>query len=492
MHLELPREPSTSVGDLVITKTKAKAKAKPTRFETKSGKNPFLSLSIWVHIAVIFYALNNPNLFTPTIPETPSHNIAREYTRTSQQEAMRERVDDMEAVKKMVDALANKYDAEAKLSEPEKILVDEYAATLPTPDVMPTPDASLESMQELFARSEYLLQEIYALKDEVLQEKLSALADNSDAAEVTQGSDNTADQDREENDTVSTGAERLAVMTNAELLQATTQNQLAARELLDTLIQSKAVQEQGHRLTSTEQGGDGGGAHGAGQEFDPSSALSVEHHFSTLAQGSVGDVSQAMRTFYAGSKGGVYNAPEEVAPPLQAPTMASSEGFAFARKLHNSGARADWVILNAWYFMGPFPNQQRVNIHTRFPPEISIDLDALYIGDSNRLLAWQYIQYDHLPIIPPDFTDYSVYYAYTEIMSASAQDVWLAVGSDDQSKLWVNKLLVWQSDDQERVWQRAQGYRKVSLKQGRNEFLFRLENGVERAAFSVSLASVKQ
>ena len=74
-----------------------------------------------------------------------------------------------------------------------------------------------------------------------------------------------------------------------------------------------------------------------------------------------------------------------------------------------------------------------------------------------------------------------------EVFSDEPRNVWLAIGSDDQSKLWVNGVLVWRSIDLEKPWQPDEGYRKIRLKRGANRFLFRLENGIQRAAMSVML-----
>lgn len=479
---------------------KPDVKPKPTGLEAFLGSNPFLSLSIWAHIAVIFYVFQHPDFLTPDIPETPVHDVAREYTRASRQQAMRERVDDMEAVKKVMENLSRKSDAET-----ETTLQQPSASDIGSTTSLPT-ESSTESMQELLARSEQLLQDIRALGDDALQEKLAALADDAEASKAEPSPEKNTEKDPEtdleknpdndlENDDVKeTLEERVEQLSDEELVQAVSKNQLEARAMLGKIMRSEAAKQQGNNSNSpAPDGSEGSGSSGAtGQGFDPNNPLSVEHHFGEISQGSLKDVSQAMRSLSAGSLNTLGDAEEDEIKPLQAPPIHHRQTLVFSRKLTGTGEKANWVVLNAWYFIGPFPNPGRANIHTRFPPEISIDLNAVYIGDSNRLLTWQYIQFDHLPVIPPDFTDYAVYYAYTEVFSEKAQDVWLAIGSDDQSKLWVNDMLVWQSSDHERVWSLAQGYRKVYLEQGQNKFLFRLENGIERAAFSVSLAPANE
>jgi hypothetical protein len=467
--------------------SKTSAQPKPSGLEAFLGSNPFLSLSIWAHIAVIFYLLQNPDLFTPDIPETPAHEIAREYTRESRQRAMRERVDDMEAVKKMVDSLSRTEESRTQEESSSDSNSTASSCSEPPSESMQAP----ESMQALLARSEQLLQEIRAASDEVLQEKLSALAEKNETETETEKNINKEEISDDLNGApeVASAENSAEALSDEELVQAVSKNQLEARELLSKMMRSEAAKQQGNSSELQAQGDseNSGGNGSGGQGLDPNNPLAVEHYFSGIAQGSVQDVSQAMKWLGSRQTSEPYTIDDGEKKPLNAPHINQRQKLVFSRKLAASGEKAEWVVLNAWYFIGPFPNPGRANIHTRFPPEMSIDLNAIYIGDSNRLLNWQYIQFDHLPVIPPDFTDYAVYYAYTEVFSEHAQDLWLAIGSDDQSKLWVNDMLVWQSTDHERVWSLAQGHRKVHLQQGHNKFLFRLENGIQRAAFSVSL-----
>ena len=64
-------------------------------------------------------------------------------------------------------------------------------------------------------------------------------------------------------------------------------------------------------------------------------------------------------------------------------------------------------------------------------------------------------------------------------------DVWIAVGSDDFSKLWIDDQLVWASGQQQKSWRVDEGFRKVHLKQGVNRVLFRVENGRAQTEFSL-------
>jgi len=65
--------------------------------------------------------------------------------------------------------------------------------------------------------------------------------------------------------------------------------------------------------------------------------------------------------------------------------------------------------------------------------------------------------------------------------------MWIAVGSDDFSKLWINDLLVWSSGQVQKSWKANEGYRRVHFKKGLNRILYRVENGHHSCQFSLML-----
>jgi hypothetical protein len=161
----------------------------------------------------------------------------------------------------------------------------------------------------------------------------------------------------------------------------------------------------------------------------------------------------------------------------------------FTRRIGGEGARlAPWIAPDAWYIIGPFPNRWRSQIETSFPPELEIDRDATYEGRDGRPISWQYVRTPRVGIIPPDMVDFAVYYAYTEINCATPLDCWLAIGSDDYSKVWLNGLLIWSGSKNEKIWSATEGFRRVHLQQGVNKILYRLENGINGCEFSLVIA----
>ena len=166
-----------------------------------------------------------------------------------------------------------------------------------------------------------------------------------------------------------------------------------------------------------------------------------------------------------------------------------------------------WMFVDSWYLIGPFDNEGRVNIDKQFPPESIVDLDATYLGKRGQPLRWEFYQSPEARIIPPfdsynpqpaggtDLAfktrglEYIIYYAYTELRAIEACDIWIAVGSDDFSKLWIEDQLVWASGKQHKSWRLDEGYRKVRLKKGVNRVLLRVENGHSRTDFSLILSA---
>jgi len=161
-----------------------------------------------------------------------------------------------------------------------------------------------------------------------------------------------------------------------------------------------------------------------------------------------------------------------------------------------AGRNPAWMYVDSWYLIGPWPNPGRKNLNTKFPPETVIDLDAVYQGGrKNEVpmpIRWHFFQ---LPpnrgssptlgmIVPPGLSDYELYYAYAEIWFDEESDLWVAIGSDDQSKVWINDQLIWKSADFHKSWVANEGLRKVHFRKGINRLLYRLENGQQGGGFS--------
>ena len=173
------------------------------------------------------------------------------------------------------------------------------------------------------------------------------------------------------------------------------------------------------------------------------------------------------------------------------------------RKLVAGGDSTRWMYVDSWYIIGPFDNPKRENMEKKFPPETVVDLNATYTGKNNQPIRWEFFQaaeprvipvFDHyLPekrrLTQDDWRarglEYIIYYAYTELFFDQACDLWIAVGSDDFSKIWIDDQLVWASGKQQKSWRVDEGFRKVHFKQGLNHILYRIENGWHATDFSL-------
>lgn len=154
------------------------------------------------------------------------------------------------------------------------------------------------------------------------------------------------------------------------------------------------------------------------------------------------------------------------------------------QKITANGRPATWFYIHSWHIIGPFPNPERRNIEAKFPPEFGIDLDAAYPGKSGRIVQWQYMASPSHIIIPEKMEQYAIYYACTELYCEKATDLWIAIGSDDRSDVWINDLPVWTSSNALKSVQINEGFRKVHFQQGNNKILVRLENAWREGAFS--------
>jgi len=159
------------------------------------------------------------------------------------------------------------------------------------------------------------------------------------------------------------------------------------------------------------------------------------------------------------------------------------------RKVHaeGQGVGAKWMYIDTWYIIGPFPNPARRNIDTKFPPDSVIDLDASYVGKNDELVHWRFKQANEVAIHPFEEQPYAIYYAYTTLWFDEPRDMWIAIGSDDYSKIWINDMLVWSSGRIQKGWRADEGFRKVHFKKGLNRILDRVENGQNVCMYSVML-----
>ncbi len=115
------------------------------------------------------------------------------------------------------------------------------------------------------------------------------------------------------------------------------------------------------------------------------------------------------------------------------------------QRIGPSAPLATRVLLDRWYLVGPFDGRSPSMLQHAYPPELAVDLDAVYEGKDGRLLSWQVLIASAHPLVPEPRHANAVYYATTELHSDRERDVWLELGVDDDAKVWLNDELVWTS-----------------------------------------------
>ncbi len=201
-------------------------------------------------------------------------------------------------------------------------------------------------------------------------------------------------------------------------------------------------------------------------------------------------------TMYQGTGGADWGSP--VGPALLAseffpggkPSDLDSRWFkpVPGRRITGDADRAKWMFIDTWHIIGPFPNPGRANLDKKFPPETTIDLDAKYVGKhADFKLTWQYHRTGDVMVAPPIVDKYAIWYAFTEVYSDRERELWVAFGSDDYGKAWVNGKVVWTSGKTPHHWIPDRGYRKVKFHKGNNQILVKWENAGGTTGMSMVL-----
>ncbi|TVR10022.1 MAG: hypothetical protein EA401_12480 [Planctomycetota bacterium] len=182
------------------------------------------------------------------------------------------------------------------------------------------------------------------------------------------------------------------------------------------------------------------------------------------------------------------NRGDTLRPDELMPSRATSDGGFNAtpgRIIDGNGEANDWMYVDKWYVMGPFPNRFRQNLDASYLPETIVDLDNVTIGMDDAEVRWRYWDTKNSRIEPDHAPPYCVYYGWTEVYVAEAGKYWVALGSDDFGKVWINGKLVWISSMERKTWRADEEIAEFEFKQGLNEILFRTENAGGTMGWSV-------
>lgn len=161
-----------------------------------------------------------------------------------------------------------------------------------------------------------------------------------------------------------------------------------------------------------------------------------------------------------------------------------------ARKISMSGegaTRMGPVFVDSWYILGPFENEGRIDFNRLFPPSAEFDLDKTYTGKDGKKVQWNFNQTNEIKMLAYPLSDRSVYFVYSEVWFDQAADIWVAFGSDDGARFWVNDVFVFESANTRHSWAPTEGFRRVHFKQGLNKIRGRVESAPGTCNFSVIL-----
>ena len=179
------------------------------------------------------------------------------------------------------------------------------------------------------------------------------------------------------------------------------------------------------------------------------------------------------------------------------------------RRLVTGGRINDWLYVDSWYIIGPFPSdRRRQNLDVRFGPEANVNLDDVFLGKelgdgSKRKVRWEYkktgscaqgttTKQAYWKIEPKTVVRSGIYYAFTEVYSDAPRDVWIATGTDDYGKLWINDELVWKSPKNRKPYNATENIQLVKFGQGQNKVLYRVENAGGTMGFSLLMRLAMQ
>jgi len=184
------------------------------------------------------------------------------------------------------------------------------------------------------------------------------------------------------------------------------------------------------------------------------------------------------------------------------------------RRIAANSTRKGWLYINTWYMIGPWDMRKDHAINPgKFaiphPPEFAIDFDAVYYdGVQGRdavietdfdpqsvngrpvkldgVLRWKFMQSESLHNKMPVTAADSIYYCYTELYFDEAQEMVVAIGTDDSGKLWINDELIWK-DSGSGQYYIDEHIARLKFRKGVNKVLIRLENGGSATGISFML-----
>lgn len=445
--------------------------------------HPFFSCSLAVH-AVILYLLYSYGTYQLDVKALQqAHVDVVKSEKRAQQMDMAQRIDDMKKIKRLLEKSANK-------------------APSDNPD---TGASSAEkSPEELLAEAQEMSQSIKDLQQDIKAEDLAKLLDIPKEEALKK-----IEERLKQEQSAKTPETEKPIADNIKDLEAEARSTLEERKQeLEAKKDGTKVELAKNNQTESSSDQEGEGGNGQGKNGNGSNGMgshgSQQEGFLTSPEQAADSVRE-MDKFLVDSTYDMKGTNFFDMRTARMPEVQGKEIKKSGRMLGAGGSFAERFYLNSWYVIGPFTGNSDAALYKNpsYPPEELVDLDAVYFGKNGRVLKWQYLNSGKYPFEPPDLAEDAVYYGYTEVSFAKAQDVWMWCGADDDMQVWLNKHLVWAGGNvakqhffdsvyntrgsYHRQWNLTEGKRLVHFQQGTNKLLFKLSNGPNRFGVFASI-----
>jgi hypothetical protein len=422
------------------------------------ARRPYVPISLLAHAALLalIYYFGSYQLQA----REQESEVASSLRATSMANTAR-RVQDLETIKQLLEKSANR---EPQSAEPG-----------------PAPLEPPETPEEMVERARELSQAIEALDQEIRAEELAGLSGEN---EPPPGGDVPSTKDTEPDLGTTPVTAELAAREVAAL-------EIKARDTLARRQRHLEAKVNGVRIEAdhTASRKEGAGDSAVRAEIADFIGTGERSGQPTWLQSGVGSAAD------------IQGSGNLLVPPVDANGLVRGRG----RMVGPGGEYANRIYVNSWYIIGPFPGLSRGRLrgNPAYPPEKAVLLDAVYFGKGERLLKWRYVSSQTYPLVPPDATEDSVYYGYTEVSVDEDCDLVAWMGADDDAQIYVNDRLVWPGGNVSlmrylyAIWAPAathlrdynltEGRRVVHFNQGRNKVFFKLSNGAQGTHLSFVL-----
>jgi len=186
---------------------------------------------------------------------------------------------------------------------------------------------------------------------------------------------------------------------------------------------------------------------------------------------------------------------EAAALYVKAVELIGQAGLAqVAQRLGALGVEVDVASLQGfvtnWWVIGPFPSPGASAFDREFFPEQGVDLTTRCQFEG-RQMAWKQVRaegiqgvVDLIPHFEPH--DNQAAYAYAEVISPSAQEVLLKIGSDDGVKCWLNGEVI-HANNASRSLSIDEDVVEAALVEGTNRILLKVLNGGGDWAYALKI-----